>query len=183
MYRAVAWLADGRGVPLDDEQSIAQLARSVALEVQDGRVMIDGHDVTTVIRTAAMDRAAASVARLPAVRQVLVERQRALGAHGGIVMEGRDIGTVVFPAADLKIYLDADPAERARRRAMDPAHQVNGGPVAAVADAMAARDRLDTTRLTSPLVVADDAVHIDTTGIAVDDVVEKVLGLVRSNDE
>ena len=117
--------------PLDDEQAIAQLARSVALDVEDGRVVIDGHDVTTVIRTAAMDGASASVARLPAVRQVLVERQRALGAHGGIVMEGRDIGTVVFPSADLKIYLDADPAERARRRAMDPAHQVNGGPVAA----------------------------------------------------
>lgn len=179
MYRAVAWLADGRGLPLDDEHAIAQLAQSVALDVEDGRVMIDGHDVTTVIRTAAMDRASASVARLPAVRQVLVERQRALGAHGGIVMEGRDIGTVVFPAADLKIYLDADPAERARRRAMDPAHQVNGGPVALVADAMAARDRLDSTRPTSPLVVADDAVHIDTTGVAVDEVVERVIGLVN----
>jgi len=180
MYRAVAWLADGRGLPLGDEPSIAQLAQSVALDVENGRVMIDGHDVTTVIRTAAMDRASASVAQLPSVRHVLVERQRALGAHGGIVMEGRDIGTVVFPDADLKIYLDADPAERARRRAMDPAHQVNGGPVAAVADAMAARDRSDSTRLTSPLVVAGDAVHIDTTGIAVDDVVEKVLGLVRT---
>jgi cytidylate kinase len=179
MYRALAWLADGRGLPLDDEQAIAQLARSVALDVEHGRVLIDGHDVTTVIRTAAMDGASASVARLPSVRHVLVERQRALGAHGGIVMEGRDIGTVVFPAADLKVYLDADPAERAKRRAMDPAHQVNGGPVAAVADAMAARDRLDTTRLTSPLAVADDAVHIDTTGVAVDDVVEQVLGLVR----
>jgi len=179
MYRALAWLADGRGLSLDDEQSISQLARSVALDVEDGRVAIDGHDVTTVIRTAAMDGASASVARLPAVRQVLVERQRALGAHGGIVMEGRDIGTVVFPSADLKIFLDADPAERARRRAMDPAHQVHGGPVAAVADAMAARDRLDTTRLTSPLTVADDAVHIDTTGVAIQDVVEKVVGLVR----
>ena len=158
-------LPTARGLPLDDEPAIAQLARSVALDVENGRVLIDGHDVTTVIRTAAMDRASASVARLPSVRHVLVERQRALGAHGGIVMEGRDIGTVVFPDADLKVYLDADPAERARRRAMDPAHQVErraGG------RCRRRHGRPRPTRhapaLTSPLAVAADAVHIDTTG-------------------
>src|SRR5204862_1908438 len=109
------------------------------------------------IRTPAIDRAATAVARLPKVRAVLVERQRALGASGGIVMEGRDIGTVVFPRADVKIYLDASPDERARRRAHDPAH--TGGPtgvaaVEEVASAITARDELDRTRAASPLYAA-----------------------------
>jgi cytidylate kinase len=145
-------------------------------------VQIDGHDVTRAIRTPDIDRAAAVVARLPAVRRVLVERQRALGTGGAIVMEGRDIGTVVFPDADLKIYLDADPAERARRRARDPAHQ-GGGALPEIADAMAARDRLDATRKTSPLVTATDAVRIDTTGVPIDDVVQRVLDLVDERIE
>jgi cytidylate kinase len=179
MYRAVAWLAGRRAMRLDDEEAVALAAATTLLDISDGRVVIDGHDVTTAIRTPEIDRAAATVARLPAVRQVLVTRQRALGAAGGIVMEGRDIGTVVFPDADLKIYLDADPSERARRRAHDPAHAGSTGPVTVVADAMAARDHLDTTRATSPLAVADDALRIDTTGMAVDDVVKRVLELVE----
>ena len=143
------------------------------------RIVIDGHDVTTAIRTAEMDRAAATVARMPAVRRVLVTRQHALGETGGIVMEGRDIGTVVFPGADVKIYLDADPAERARRRAVDPAHSVSQAALADVATAMADRDRTDATRATSPLVIAPDAIHVDTTGVSVDDVVEEVMGVVE----
>jgi cytidylate kinase len=114
------------------------------------------------------------------VREVLVARQRLLGAHGGIVMEGRDIGTVVFPGADVKVYLDADPAERARRRASDPAHAGSQAPIADVASQMAARDRIDTTRPTSPLAVADDAVRIDTTHLPIDDVVEQVLAIVKA---
>ena len=116
---------------------------------------------------------------MPKVRAVLVERQRRLGVDGGVVMEGRDIGTVVFPHADVKIYLDATPEERARRRAADPAH--SGGP-AAVADvvtALAARDELDRTRATSPLKVAPDAVRIDTTGKSVGQVVDEVLHVVK----
>ncbi len=120
MYRAVAWAAVNRTVPLDDEQAVAAIATSAEIEVEPGRVAIDGVEVTQAIRTPAIDRAAAMVARLPAVRRVLVTRQRALGAGGRIVMEGRDIGTTVFPDADVKVYLDADPAERARRRAHDP---------------------------------------------------------------
>ena len=129
---------------------------------------IDGVDVTRAIRTPEIDRAAAAVARLPRVRAVLVARQRAMGADGGIVMEGRDIGTVVFPGADVKIYLDASPEERARRRALDPAH--SGGPtaVAEVATALTARDELDRTRAASPLYAAPDASVIDTTGKPVD---------------
>src|SRR5207244_4821325 len=139
----------------------------------------DGIDVTRHIRTPEIDRAAASVARLAKVREVLVERQRALGSGGGVVMEGRDIGTVVFPHADVKIYLDASPDERARRRAKDPAH--TGGPtaVADVATLLRTRDAIDRTRTASPLYAAKDAVVIDTTGKSVDEVVREVISVIR----
>jgi cytidylate kinase len=179
MYRAVAWLAQERHVPAEDESAIAALAETARIDVAD-RVVIEGHDVTAAIRTTQMDRAAAAVARMPAVRRVLVARQHALGEGGGIVMEGRDIGTVVFPGADVKIYLDADPAERARRRAGDPAHTGGRTALADVATAMADRDRTDTTRTTSPLVIAPDAVHVDTTGVPVEDVVQTVMRVVES---
>jgi cytidylate kinase len=103
MYRAVGWRAQQEGVPLDNEPAVADLARRSTVVVEGGVVSIDGHDITRAIRTPEMDKAAAAVARLPKVREVLVARQRDMGAGGGIVMEGRDIGTVVFPHADLKI--------------------------------------------------------------------------------
>src|SRR5947209_5045920 len=114
MYRAVGWAALRRGIPLDDEDAIATLAAASLLDVTSDRVTMDGVDVTRAIRTPEIDRAAAAVARLPKVRAVLVERQRHLGAESPVVMEGRDIGTVVFPGADVKIYLDAAAEERAR---------------------------------------------------------------------
>ncbi len=124
MYRAIAWLAGHDGIDLEDELSVADLARRATLEVN-GAINVNGHDVTRAIRTPEMDRAAAVVARHPAVRAILVQRQRAYGREGGIVMEGRDIGSVVFPNADVKIYLDASPDERARRRATDEAHAIS----------------------------------------------------------
>jgi cytidylate kinase len=146
-----------------------------------GTVVIDDHDVTRAIRTAEMDAAAATVARLPEVRAVLVERQRALAGEGGIVMEGRDIGTVVFPGADLKLYLDASAEERARRRAGDAAHTGGRGrAVSEVASALQDRDRQDSTRAVSPLTIAPDAVRMDTTGVPIEDVVQTVLELARS---
>ena len=190
MYRAVGWQCQQVGVALDDEDAVARLAEGSRIEIggtgvvvdQVGAVSpvsIDGVDVTRAIRTPAIDRAAAAVARLPRVREILVSRQRALGAGGGVVMEGRDIGTVVFPLADVKLYLDASEEERARRRAIDPAH--SGGPaaVAEVKTLLRERDRLDTTRPTSPLYAAPDAVLVDTTGKGVDEVVEEVLGRIR----
>jgi cytidylate kinase len=111
MYRAVAWKAVFEGIPLDDEARIAALAERAALDSSGARVVIDDHDVTQAIRTPEIDKAAASVARLPRVRDVLVRRQRDLGAGRGVVMEGRDIGSVVFPDADVKVYLDASAAE------------------------------------------------------------------------
>jgi len=179
MYRAVAWLALERGVGLDDEAAVAELAERSALEAAD-QVIIVGHDVTRAIRTPVIDAAAARVARLPLVRAALVARQRALGAAGGIVMEGRDIGTVVFPDADVKVFLDADADERARRRASDPAHTSQGRAAAKVASALAARDEQDRTREASPLARARDALLIDTTGVPIDEVVDQVSRLVRA---
>ena len=180
MYRAVGWKAAHEGVPLDDEAAVSALAQRANLVVEGGVVTIDGHDVTRAIRTPEIDRAATAVARLPKVREVLVARQRALGAEGGVVMEGRDIGTVVFPNADVKIYLDASAEERARRRAADTAHSGSQAGQAAVAAAIDARDKADTTRTISPLAIAPDAVHIDTTGMPISSVVDQVMGLVRS---
>lgn len=180
MYRAVAWRVVQGGGRLDADGDAARIARAADIDVGNGVVRIDGHDVTQAIRTPDIDMAAAAVARLTGVRAALVERQRALGRAGGVVMEGRDIGTVVFPEADVKIYLDASPEERARRRATDPAHA--GGmsaSVAAVAEGLAARDKSDSTRSVAPLVRAADAVYIDTTGVPIDDVVARVLALVR----
>jgi cytidylate kinase len=179
MYRAVGWKALQQAVALDREPLVAALARESAIEVSTSHVTIDGRDVTRAIRTPEIDRAAAAVARLPAVRAVLVERQRKMAEVGPIVMEGRDIGTVVFPNADVKIYLDASPEERARRRAADPAHSGGPGTVADVATLLTERDVSDRTRSASPLYAAADAVVIDTTAKSVEDVVSEVLRIVR----
>jgi cytidylate kinase len=179
MYRAVGWKALRAAVALDDEAGVVRLAERARIEMTGMSTTVDGEDVTHAIRTPEIDRAAASVARLPIVRTILVARQRDLAADGGIVMEGRDIGTVVFPQADVKIYLDASAEERARRRAHDPAH--HGGPekVADVATLLTERDRLDTTRAASPLYAAADAVVIDTTGKKVEEVVDEVMTIVK----
>jgi cytidylate kinase len=179
MYRAVAWKALHDGLPLDDEAAVAELAERSHIIVEGGTVSIDGHDVTQAIRTPEMDKAASSVARMPRVREVLVTLQRRFGEQGGVVMEGRDIGTVVFPHADLKIYLDASAEERARRRLNDPAHSGGQAGAAAVAASIQARDQSDTTRSASPLTIARDAVVIDTTGVPIPDVVARVMRLVE----
>jgi len=180
MYRAVAWKARQTATDLHDAASVARLAARAQFDL-DGRVHIDGEDVTEAIRTPDIDRAAGIVAQHPAVREVLVERQRRYGADGGVVMEGRDIGSVVFPQAEVKVYLDAPPDERARRRAGDPAHAAGrDAGVTAVAEALEARDHTDRTRVISPLRLAPDAVYIDTTNLAIDEVVAMVMGLVLS---
>jgi cytidylate kinase len=179
MYRAVAWRARHVGVDLSDGEAVVLVAERAVFDL-DGRVRIDGHDVTEAIRTPEIDAAAAMVARHPLVRDVLVGRQRAYRADGGIVMEGRDIGTVVFPQADVKIYLDASPAERARRRAVDPAHAAGRETATAVAEALDARDRADRTRAVSPLTRAADAHYIDTTDLTIEQVVEAVMKIIAS---
>lgn len=181
MYRAVAWKALQEGVDLTDEQASADAARRAEIVVGDGVVTVDGRDVARAIRTPEIDAAAAAVARQPRVREILIAQQRDIGRAGGVVMEGRDIGTVVFPDADVKIYLDAAPEERARRRAHDAAHALGGGAASLgdVATALEARDRIDRTRSVSPLTAAGDAVEIDTTGLSIEEVIERVLALVE----
>ena len=180
MYRAIGWKAIRDGVGLEDEAAVAALAENARIDVSSSRVTIDGIDVTRAIRTPEIDRAAAGVARLPRVRSVLVAQQRQMGINGGIVMEGRDIGTVVFPDADVKVYLDASPEERARRRASDPAHTGVPAAVSDVATLLTQRDEIDRTRSASPLYTAQDAIRVDTTAKDVDTVVAEVLALVRA---
>ena len=175
MYRAVAWKAAQEGLPLDDDAVVAALARRARYEQVDGTITIDSHDVTRAIRTPEMDKAATSVARLPHVREVLVAQQRAMGAGGAVVMEGRDIGTVVFPNADVKLYVDASAEERARRRAADPAHTGGQGSLATVQSELVARDKSDSTRSVAPLSIAPDAIYIDTTTMPIEVVVNRVM--------
>jgi cytidylate kinase len=179
MYRAVAWKALRDGLDLSDEDALWRLTRDAELTVRDGIVRIDGHDVAKAIRTPEIDAAAAAVARQPRVREVLVAEQRKIGGSGNVVMEGRDIGTVVFPNAGVKVYLDASPEERARRRAQDPAHSAGRGGAAVqdITTAIRARDHSDTTRATSPLTAAADAVVIDTTELSADEVIDRILAL------
>ena len=179
MYRAVAWKALQEHIDLHDGDAVARMAAGAAFDL-DGHVIIAGQDVTQAIRTPEIDAAAAIVARHAPVRAALVARQRRYGQGGAIVMEGRDIGTVVFPEADVKLYLDASPEERARRRAEDPSHAAGRQATAlqVVADALEARDRADRTRAISPLMLAKDAVYLDTTGVPVEEVVRRVLTIV-----
>jgi len=180
MYRAVGWKALQLGVPFDREADIATFAATSDIDISASAVFIDAVDVTRAIRTPEIDKASAAVARLPRVREILVERQRALGTGGGIVMEGRDIGTVVFPDADVKLYLDASAEERARRRANDPSHSGGRAALAEVANLLSERDRSDSTRDASPLYAAADATIIDTTGAPIDQVVARVMAIVRA---
>lgn len=173
MYRSVAFAVLSRGVDLTDEAAVAAIARGVAIDVGP-RVTVDGVDATDEIRGPAVTTAVSTVAANPEVRAELRQRQRAWAeANGGGVVEGRDIGSVVFPNARLKVYLTADESERARRRLAEG--KVTGATVDAVAADLARRDDADSTRKTAPLSVANGAVVIDTTGRTVDDVVAEVL--------
>ena len=166
------------GLSFEDEASVVALARKAVLKTE-AVIEIDGYDVTEAIRTSEIDTASAAVARIPAIREILVSHQRAIGSRGGVVMEGRDIGSIVFPDADVKIYLDASPEERARRRGLDRIHK---GEVdcdeEGVATALAKRDRLDRDRTVSPLRVPSGAVVIDTTAVSVEAVVMRVMSYI-----
>ncbi len=184
MYRSVALAAVRRGVPLTDEAALSSLAASLRFRFAwDGdvlRVHLDGEDVTRDIRTEAVGQAASRVSALPGVRTALLTLQRELARAGGVVMDGRDIGTVVLPDAELKVFLDADLDERARRRHEELLRR--GEPVAfeQVRAELAERDERDRSRATAPLRAADDAVVVDSTELTIRQAVERVLGLARS---
>jgi cytidylate kinase len=181
MYRAVAAEALRRGITTDDAGALTALAESVTItfEHEGGsalptRVFADGRDVTAEIRTPAVDTAVSPVSAVPGVRKAMVRVQRDLAARGDCVVEGRDIGTVVFPGAEIKIFLSASAVERARRRTGDMERLGHDLTEQAVLERLERRDTADSTRDASPLAVADDAVELDTTGLSVEQVVERI---------
>ena len=181
MYRAVALWALRTNVSTGDMHRLEQLAleADISLHTRYFTVFLNGEDVTEAIRTADVGAAASKISALPAVRRALVDKQRAMAADTSVVMEGRDIGTVVFPDAQIKIYLDANPAIRADRRILEL--RSKGRPVSAdvTAREIAERDQRDRTRAEAPLMQAPDAVYLDSTALTVDQVEELVLKLVR----
>jgi cytidylate kinase len=187
MYRAVTWAALECSIPIDDEAAVTALAERLHIEVTepgvaDGRqytVCVDGVDVTWAIRTPAVDANVSPVSAYPGVRRALVSQQRRVAAGGGVVMVGRDIGTVVLPDADLKVYLDATVEERARRRWQEIVERGKSVSYYVVLESMRRRDRIDSSRDVSPLRAADDAVLVDTTELSIDQVVDEVEGLVE----
>ena len=183
MYRALALKAIEQQVSLDDGEALRRLAANTVIELEPrgegNRVLLDGRDVSPRIRDNDVTAAASRVSIHPPVREVMVKRQRELGRDGGVVMEGRDIGTAVFPNADLKIFLDADEGVRAERRVLQTGSR-SAEETQRVAEELAARDHRDRTRSASPLVAAPDAVHIDTTHKSIDEVVAEVERLVRA---
>ena len=181
MYRALALKAIEWDLSFDDEPALRKLAEGarIALEPTIGgnRVLLDGKDVSKRIRDRDVTEAASRVSVHPAVREWMVARQQEMGQDGGVVMEGRDIGTKVFPHADLKIFLDADPVVREQRR-MDQ-NKIKGPSAESMAAELRERDRRDRTRAASPLAAAPDAVTIDSTNLSEDDVLQKIEELVR----
>jgi cytidylate kinase len=170
MYRALTWLALERGVDLNDGAALGELAQASPISFDGDRVLIAGEDVTDGIRQAEIDRVVSSVARHPDVREVMRDRQRELAQHGDAVIEGRDIGTVVCPDADVKVYLVADAAERARRRVADRPEIGE--------EALATDLRLRDERDAAQMQPAADARKIDTTELDIDDVVDTIERLV-----
>ena len=175
MYRAVTFAALDRDVPLADETACATLAEDLDIEVND-RIRVDGCDVTVEIRGPEVTTAVSVVSAHPAVRRELVRRQREwVALHGGGVVEGRDIGTVVFPDAPVKVFLTASDDERARRRQRDEEGASRAVGLEQVRESLTVRDRLDSTRTTSPLQQAEDALVIDTTTMTADEAIAQVV--------
>ena len=190
MYRAITWTALHRGIDLSDEEALSELAASVRMEIgppapgsiEPCTISVDGEDVTARLRQPEVESAVSLVSRVPGVRKALVQAQRELApTKGGVVMAGRDIGTVVLPEADLKVYLDASVEERARRRYQELSALGQEVTVEMVLADLRRRDRIDSQRSESPLQVAADAIVIDTDGLTLDEVVLRVLERVEGS--
>jgi cytidylate kinase len=188
MYRAVALAAKRRGIDPDDGPRLGKLAREVRVLIgpptkRDGRaytVLLDGDDVTWEIREADIDRIVSQVARVQEVRDAMVEQQRALAERGRLVMVGRDIGTVVLPGADRKIYLTASAAERAKRRDEELRARGQVRPRQELLQEILRRDKLDSERAVAPLKTAEDAVVVHTDGLAVGEALDRILALITA---
>ncbi len=193
MYRALAWKALERGVPLESEEELEALARRTRVDLEPAsaargqdfspgiRVCVDGRDVTEQIRSATVSQSASKVAVVAGVRRVLVAEQQRAGRQGGVVMEGRDIGTVVFPNAELKIFLDASPEIRAERRWRQHLEKKDGLTLENVQRELRERDRRDRERQVSPLVRAADAVVVDNTAMDIEETARLIVLLVREH--
>ncbi len=188
MYRAVTWAALQRGIPITDEEALTRLAETLDLDIRpptvaDGRsytVLVEGEDITWALRSPEVDAAVSQVSAYPGVRRALTQRQRQLGLRGQVVMVGRDIGTVVLPEADLKLYLDADLETRARRRYRELQERGEVVSFEEVLETMRQRDALDQGREVAPLRPAPDAVVLDTTAMTIDEVFQRVLALIEA---
>jgi CMP/dCMP kinase len=180
MYRAVALWAIRQNVDPGDMHRMEQLAMAAEIELLPGRIRLNGEDITEAIRTPEVSNGASKVAVIPGVRRAMVAKQREMGERSSVVMEGRDIGTVVFPDADVKVFLDANPQERFRRRLEET--QVRGDRISAeeLAAQMKERDQRDSTRADAPLAQAPDAVYLDSTALDIAGVEEAILKMVRA---
>ena len=189
MYRAVALLAVEGGIPLDDGPRLGAIASDSGVRFEQGevgvKVLVGDRDITGAIRQPEVSEAASQVAVHREVRAALVARQQALGAaaDSGVVMEGRDIGTVVFPDADLKIYLDASPEERARRRYQQDGADESGKTLSETLEEILERDRRDRERTESPLRQAEDAVYVDSTAMGREEVADVIVRVARQRAE
>jgi CMP/dCMP kinase len=179
MYRAVALWAERQHLDVADAYRMEPLARAADIDLQPGRVFLNGEDITDSIRTPEISNGASKVSAIPGVRRAMVEQQQAIGRRSSVVMEGRDIGTVVFPEADVKIFLDASLEERVRRRLAEL--QAKGDPIGReeLTRQMRERDERDSTRADSPLAQAPDALYFDSSSLAIEEVEEALLKIVR----
>ena len=184
MYRALALKALRAGLSLDDAERLASLLRETRIELVDGGrgVLLDGEDATAAIRTREMSAAASRVSTHTPVRREMVGRQQELGREGGVVLDGRDIGTAVFPDADVKFYVDADPRRRAMRRRQELQAAGVHSDLEAIEAEIRERDHLDSTRRDSPLTRAPGAAHLDTTSLAPEEVLARMLEAVRARE-
>jgi cytidylate kinase len=180
MYRALALWALRQKVDPADMHRMEQLALAADIKLSPGRIQLNGEDVTEAIRTPEAANGASQVAVIPGVRRAMVAKQRAIGERASVVMEGRDIGTVVFPDADVKIFLDAQPTERVRRRLEEARARGETVDASELALQMKERDQRDTFRADAPLTQAPDAVYFDSTTLGIDEVVEAILKIVRA---
>lgn len=180
MYRAVALWALRREISFEDMHRMEQLAVAAEIELTPGHISLNGEDVTQAIRTPEVSNGASKIAVIPGVRRAMVAKQRAIGERTSVVMEGRDIGTVVFPDATVKVFLDAHPPERVRRRFEEMRAKGEEVAESALAAQMSERDRRDSTRSDAPLSQAPDAVYLDSTALGIEEVEEAILKIVRA---
>lgn len=180
MYRAVALWAVRQSVDFDDPHRMEQLALAADIELTPGRISLNAEDVTDSIRTPEVSSGASKIAVLSGVRRAMVAKQREIGKKVSVVMEGRDIGTVVFPDADVKVFLDANPEERVRRRLQESRAKGDTITEAALAAQMKERDQRDSTRADAPLSQAPDALYLDSTHLNVEEVTDAILKMVRA---